>query len=600
MNKEDLLAYKEKLSKLSEEEQRERDLYLRRLALGEIQGPSVGYASIDKPWLKYYKEENILSDKPKDMTIYEYLQERNKNNLDRTAINFLGVKTSYRQLFEQIDKTAYALSKLGVKSGDIVTLYLPALPEECMFLYALDKIGACANFLFPNTPNGYLCDLSNKLNSKLLIVFRDFLNEEEYIYNNSCIENIAVINSNIYKTERDTIDDRTIDWSKYFQMLNYSKKIEFGRKNPSTPIFIAKTGGTTGVPKNVLLSDNSFNLVVHQYLQSSLDLNKGDRWLRLWPIFSATAAVSSNHLPLCAGMELMINPYVPVEYFDRVLIKDKPNHIPLAPVYLDYLYNSKLLSGQNFSFLKTVGFGGMGMSIELENKILKLFDKYNFQTFLGCGYGLTENASTCAIRMSSETSKIGTVGVPMVNNIVSVFNTDTLEEVGYDEEGEICILSDTAMIGYYDDEEATKKLLVCHSDGKNWIHTGDLGKIDKDGSIRVIGRIKKVIFIYPSDKVYPLNVEELIYKIDGVMQTRVIGIPDEEHEGFSIPICFVVANENVDSDKLKKDILEFSENSLPKYSKLRDVYVIDKMPLTSMNKIDDKKLKEKVLKKQKY
>ena len=453
--------------------------------------------------------------------------------------------------------------------------------------------------MYPNTPNDYLCDLSNRLKSKKYIVFGDFLCCEEEIYNNSCIENIIVVNFDINKSINNISNNKTIDWARYVQTIDYNERIEFERKEPSTPIFIAKTGGTTGAPKNVLLNDNSFNLVVHQYLQSSLDLNVGDRWLRMWPIFSATAAVSSNHLPLCAGMELIINSFVPVEHFDSVLIEDRPNHIPLVPVYLDYLYNSKLLSKQDFSFLKTVGFGGMGMSVELEQKILELFDKYNFPTFLGCGYGLTENASTCSIRMNYETAKIGTVVVPMVNNVVSAFNTDTFEEVGYGEEGEICILSDTFMNGYYNDEEATKKALVKHPEGTIWLHTGDLGTVDSDGSVRIVGRKKKVLFIYPSEKVYPSNIEELIYKFDGVMETRVIGVPDEEHDGFSLPVCFIVPNENTDKDKLRRSILEFNESHLPKYSKLKDIYIINKMPLTEMKKIDDKKLKEKVLKKQK-
>ena len=121
MNRNDLNNYKMHLSSLSEEEKTLRDLFLRDLAIGELQGPSTGVPSIDKPWIKHYEYQEIKVESPK-CTAYEYLCERNKNNLDYIAINFFDKRITYRKLFQYIDDAAQSLSQMGIKKGDYVTL----------------------------------------------------------------------------------------------------------------------------------------------------------------------------------------------------------------------------------------------------------------------------------------------------------------------------------------------------------------------------------------------------------------------------------------------------------------------------------------------
>ena len=123
----------------------------RKIALGEMKGEITGYPSIDMPWLKYYTEEQILAPIP-NMTALEYLKVLNNNNLNRPAIEFLGKQITYLELFKKINDTTKSLHALGVKPGEIVTIMLPACPEEVFLFYAIDQIGACANFIFPGTP----------------------------------------------------------------------------------------------------------------------------------------------------------------------------------------------------------------------------------------------------------------------------------------------------------------------------------------------------------------------------------------------------------------------------------------------------------------
>ena len=118
MNKEELINLKQKLSKLSEKEEEQRNLYLKKLASGEIQGPLTGYSSIDKPWLKYYTTEQIKTTMP-NKSVYGYLYEQNKDYLGRIALNYYGRKITFDELFTKIDETAKALLSMGVKENDV-------------------------------------------------------------------------------------------------------------------------------------------------------------------------------------------------------------------------------------------------------------------------------------------------------------------------------------------------------------------------------------------------------------------------------------------------------------------------------------------------
>ena len=126
----------------------ERDLYLRDLQLGKIQGPITGKASLDKPWLKYYEEDDIVKDIPRK-TIYEYIYDSNVDHLDRIAINYLDTEITYEELFDKIDETAKALLSAGVKEDDYVSVVSPTTPETIYLFYALAKIGARGNMIDP-------------------------------------------------------------------------------------------------------------------------------------------------------------------------------------------------------------------------------------------------------------------------------------------------------------------------------------------------------------------------------------------------------------------------------------------------------------------
>ena len=132
--------------------------------------PLTGYPSIDKPWLKYYSKEIIDASLP-ELTIYEYLLEKNKKFPSDIAIIYLGRKITYRELFENIDKTAAAFLKAGVKEKEIVTVALPSIPEALYCVYALNKIGAVANMIHPLAGTEETLYYLNEVQSRIVVIF---------------------------------------------------------------------------------------------------------------------------------------------------------------------------------------------------------------------------------------------------------------------------------------------------------------------------------------------------------------------------------------------------------------------------------------------
>lgn len=544
-----------------------------------------GYPSIDMPWLKYYTEEEIMCPIP-DMSAYDYLRILNLNNLNKPAITCLETSITYKELFENIENTAKMLRRLGVQKGEIVTMILPASFEEVYLFYALDKIGAVSNYAIAGTPLNKICENMNELKSSKLIVFSLNEEDEKYIFENT--KTTDIVTTSPFDNEHKTMA------RKMSELLEESKFDipVFEEKNDEDTLFMAKTGGTTGVPKYVMISGRSFNKVVHQFLNSSLNYSVEEKWLRLWPIFHVTSAVSGSHLPLCAGMEMILEPVVDLDKIDELIWKHKPNHLLMVPPLLEAIINSPLLKDKDLSFVKSIGCGGTGMTEALETKVLQFFKEHNMDVYLGCGYGLTENSSSAAVRMNSETAKKGIVGVPLVNTIISAFDVETGEEVKYSEKGEICIRSDNFMNGYFNDQELTNRVIKRHQDGHLWLHTGDIGFVTQDGFVYISGRMTRTIFLYTGEKVYPNSLEEKLSAIKGVKDISVISVPDSIHEGFMVPACCVVCEERETEEKIKADILNFCNEHIEKYAIPREIFVLSQLPVTKMGKVDYRALEQ--------
>ena len=588
-----------------------RNLYLKKFYTGEIQGPLTGYPSIDKPWLACYDEQAIKREISKK-SILEFIKERNSDKLNNIAINYYGNEINFETFFKKIDNAAKSFQKLGVKKGDVVTVLTMTNPELEITLYALNKLGAIINMIDVRWDAKKICENVEETNSKILIIMDNFLeNAEEIIKNTSIVENIVSISpyNSLPKSKKQVISFIKRKEIKKFETIakNISARVPIYKWNSfinlGTNIILEETivncddivayvhtGGTTGVSKTVELTNYNFNAMVTNF-EAFNAYEPGDKFLNDIVPFVAYGLLGALHLPLCLGLTNIIAPILNPEEFTDFMMKYKPNNVLSVPTYWDDFINSKKTKGKDLSFIKHPGSGGDATSAEKEIQLNSYFKDHNSEAIIELGYGMTEVGSAASACVG-KINEIGSVGVPLVNNIFKIVNTETNEELQYDQVGEIYLLTPTTMKGYLNNPEEENNLFKIDQNGNKWIRSGDLGYINEKGFLYIVGR-KKRMLIRGGFKLYPSSIENTILKNNLVDECCVVGT--DSYEFGTEPIAYVKLKQDIKEElkELKKQILLSCKAELPEYSQPYDIEFIEEIPLTPIGKIDYKLLEKK-------
>ena len=617
MKKEDLMKYKEKLSKLSEEEWVDRNKYLRNLSLGNLLGPNTAYLSVDKPWLKYYSEAALEATVPR-MTAYQYLCytfHENIDNLNTAAISYFGNKISFNDYISKIDDTARRLYNLGVSKGNIITVMSVCNPEIEILFYAINKLGAVMNLIDVRSDYKQIKKYITEVKSDMVFVMDNFLPEFDKAMNDaevdSLVERVITIspfNSVAFpfnklasskdrrkKKEFYTVIDNIKKNSKYVSwndMLNtpiYRYSMYPGYEENTLAVLV-HTGGTTGIPKTVKLSNENLNAMAVQYKVLDAGYNKGDTFLNGIVPFVAYGVAVTIHMPMCLGLTNIIAPILSPEEFTDSMIKYKPNHMATIPSYVNDFINNKKASKMDWSCIKHVGIGGDSFSLEKEIEFNDFLKKHGSTAVAEKGYGMTELSSSATSCMG-KVNKLTSLGIPLPMNNMGIFDEEG-NELEYNKEGEICICGKTQMMGYLNNLEEENNIIKTHSDGVKWVHSGDLGIVDEDGFLYLKGRIKRMI-IHGGFKLYPQLMEGVISKNPNIDNCCVITIPSKEFG--SSPEAHVVLKENKIEEwkRIKEELIELCKEELPDYSQPVDYIVEEELPLTVVGKVDYKKLEKK-------
>lgn len=569
-----------------------------------------GKPSIDRPWERFYSKNTLTTEFPIS-SVYSCIYEQNKNHLGRIALNYYGRKISYGELFEKIEEAAKAFKENGIKKGDIVTISMPTTPETVYMFYALSKIGAISNMIDPRTSEEGIKHYLNEVDSKLLVVLDVFNKKISNIVDDTSIEKIINVSAsdslplgmNIgYQTMQfiNGIKGKKIDVAKNDKNINWNQFIDSGKNysgiteetyEKNTPVSIVHTGGTTGVPKGVLLSNDSFNAIAYQYKTSGMHLLPGQKFLDIMPPFIAYGLGCGIHMPLVVGMTAVLIPNFVPKDFANYIVKYEPNHLAGVPSHWENLLNSKKLKNKDLSFLITPAVGGDGMDLKLEEEASQFLQEHNAPNNIIKGYGITEECSLAAACIN-DINKLGSVGIPLPQNVISIFEPDTENELDYGEKGEICITGPTLMLGYYNNQEASDAILKKHADGKTWIHTQDIGYMTEDGFLYVDGRIKRVIIRHDGFKVFPFLIEKTIAEHRAVKSCMVVGIPDTEHSQGYLPKAHIILKDEYKSlaSEIEKEIYELCKKVLPEYVVPCEYKFRDEFPVTAIGKVDFKSM----------
>lgn len=560
------------------------------------------YPSIDKPWLKYYSEEAINAPLP-ECTIFEYMRKKHANHLDWIALEYFDRKIIYRELFKNIERTAKAFVAMGVKRGDIVITATVTTPETIYILYALNCIGAIPNMVDPRTGVEGIRDYINEVKAKYVITLAVAYPKIEKAIEGTTVERILIISPGeslpaikkaVYRLSNRSprFSEKCLGWDDF---LKKGKNFDicYAPYEKDTCCVIVHTGGTTGFPKGVMLSNDNLNAAVHQSLNSPLLMEERDVFLNILPPFVAYGMVLGIHTAVSAGWHSVIIPKFDVNEFDKLIVKHRPAGIMGIPTYFEKIMGSTLLQDVDLSFLKIVLVGGDRTSIEFENKVNQFFYQHGCKKQLSKGYSMTEASSTATISFENA-NKAGTNGIPLSKTVISAFDQETGKELPCGELGELCIQTPTMMLGYYNQKEETDKVIKVHSDGSKWIHTGDMGTVDENGFITVSGRVKRLIIRFDGYKVFPTFIENVVLEHKAIENCSVVGLTDKAHMQGKLPVVFVVCRDEYKGreENIVSELKTLCLEKLTEYSQPVEYRFVENLPLTPIGKIDYRALEK--------
>lgn len=562
-----------------------------------------GYPSIDKPWLKYYSEEAKTAPLP-ECSIYEYLLENNMDFPKDIAINYLGRKITYGELFQRIDETAAAFAAIGVKQKDIVTIALPSIPEALYAVYALNKIGAVANMIHPLAGRQEIIDYLIEVGSRAAVLFDGTYKLLEGDLSATKLHHAVIVSAgdsmpfgikqlySLKNKKPELIGPVPMTWRGFIK-AGKGTTVPNVNKDVNDTAIISHTGGTTGEPKGVMCSDNNINALIWQ-IDCNLAHERQERYLVVLPPFINYSLVNAMLEPLAFGFQDILLPAYNPAKFDEYIKKYKPNHISSIPTYWEAILKQKEKSSVDYSCLSHIYYGGEAMSPDIEKKVNEALLSGGARHPLCKGLGSTELTSAATVTYD-DCNMLGSVGIPLVKINVGIFDNKTNEEQTYNEIGEICFSGPTVMFGYYNKPDETAKVVHIHADGQRWLHTGDLGYINEDGVLFVTGRIKRLIMTKGKDgnisKLFPDRIEKIVGAHPAVRACCVVGVPDKERIHFAK--AYVELNDWYSpSEALASEICLSCKDKLPDYQIPDEGEFIKELPRTERGKVDYRALEE--------
>jgi len=508
--------------------------------------------------------------------MYEYIRNAAVMYPKNIAYEYFGKKLSYEHFLENIDIIARSLKSIGVKEDDKVSICMPNTPEAIIMFYAINKIGAVANMIHPLSAEKEIEFYLKKSKSEFLLTIDLAYDKVKSISKKYKFKKVIVASPDndmdilmkmLYKlaskSTKMELDTKTsIYWKDFINLADEYNKETLVHRKDSDLAAILYSGGTTGDPKGIMLTNLCFNAVALQckYMVKPKD---GESILSIMPIFHAFGLGICIHTPLTLGVKCILVPQVRPRKINSIIEKKKPNFIAVVPSLFEVMIKDKKLKKNALTSVTCCVCGGDFLNYDLKKKSEQFLKEHGSNAVIRIGYGLTESTGATCIS-PIENYKTKCIGFPFPDNLYKIVKIGTHDEELYGNLGEICISGPSIMTGYLDDEEQTAQTLRIHSDGKIWLHTGDIGFMDKDGLVYFESRLKRVI-ISSGYNIYPSYIEELVNKHPKVETSVAIGM-DHEIKGQVIKLIIVLKDGIKATKDIKNDIESYCKKNIAKYA----------------------------------
>jgi len=524
------------------------------------------------------------------------------------AYDFMDKITTYEEFISKIELAAKAFLDCGICADDAVTICMPNTPQAIICLYALNRIGAVANMVHPLSSQKNITFYLDFSKSKMILTLDQFYvkvkkaceesNSRAKIIVARIQDELPSVKSFLYKNLKNKEnlkypDDRSdLTWHDFIKKGSGISLPEIKYDKNKTAV-ILYSGGTSGTPKGIQLTDFNFNALGMQIAEiCGCNLTYGCKFLSVMPIFHGFGLGIGIHTILENGAMCILIPQFTKETYAEAVKKKKPNFIAGVPTLFEALLRVDSFKDADLSFLIGVFSGGDALNPELKKKVDAFFKEHNANLQIREGYGLTE-CVTCSCVTPVHKSKTGSIGVPLRDTEYKIVEPGTFTELPVGEKGEIIISGPTLMTGYMNNEEETANTLRTDKDGKIWLFTGDLGSKDDEGFIYFHQRIKRMI-ITSGYNVFPSHIERILDKHPDIDCSCVIGMPDP-YKMQKIRAYISLKPGKAETEEEKQKILGYCSDYLDVYEMPQEIIFRQELPKTLVGKVAYHTLEEEAV-----
>ena len=518
------------------------------------------------------------------------------------AIEYFETQVTYREMIKRINKVAAALKAIGAEKGDRITVCMPNTPESVYAIYAINEIGAVANMVHPLSSENEIEDYLNQAESKILFCIDIAYPKVEAILKNTSVEQVIVVSPTrsmslivriIYKLTKGRKNhikksQQIVTWDKFLSRASRFIGNPHARVNATDDAMIMYSGGTTGKPKGIVLSNLNFNAQAlgAKYLVPEL-FKPEFSFMAFLPNFHAFGFGCCIHMPLYFGARTFLIPQFNPKKFKQYITKYKVSTLVGVPTVFDYLTKIRFKKDA----LKNVKFvvsGGDMISMANKEKINDFLKAHGSKAIIENGYGLTEASGGFIFSPRSVADDPDAIGYPLPDNEVLILDIKTKKPVPGGEDGEIVVRGMSVMKRYLGKPKETEEAFLKVGNRK-FLRTGDIGYLDEKGVVHFRSRLKRMI-ISNGYNIYPANIEEVTLKCQNVASCAAIGREDKLR-GEKV-VVFIVAKEGASERQIKKELTAIYRKNLAKYEIPREFRFIDALPQTKLAKVDFKALEK--------
>lgn len=536
-----------------------------------------------------------------NLTCYDYLKMHANRLGDYDAVLAFGSRTKLSKIISDADSVAAYINSIGIKSGDVVTVFLPNVVHAFVTFYALNKIGVIANIVHPLTSPEVLAENIESTKSKAIFILDILAPSYAEMLNKTGIPCIICSNSDyvlapIVPAFRVFEKVKGKGIGEFNNSIKYLKAIAAGKNKKSVECHDGSKiavylhgGGTTGKSKTIMLSSNNFNNLAEKLNTLDVPHKAGDEYsLFVLPMFHAFGLGIAMHFPITHGFTSIPMPQFNAETANKHMKKHNVTFVLGVPNMFKKLMEDKGFDGPHLKNLRLVFCGGDFLSERLVKEFNATVAKNGGKGKLFRGYGLTEVSSVCTVN-TYKYCREDSIGKPLGDITVEIWD-EMKNKLSAGQTGEIVVTGDTVMLGYFNgDNTLRNEGIYIDKNGTRWVLTGDLGYMDSDGFVYFTGRKKRMIII-SGYNVYPSDIENAVLNLSFV--NEVCAVQGYIKNKPCVKLCVTLKHPMNHNDAIDQ-IQTYCKKNLARFSCPRKIEIMDTLPRTKMAKVDFMKLSDK-------